>query len=283
MAGLLEFLHKERQGHRSAIDARRPARTFLFAQLVRGGVRAEKELWVAAESGFANSGTVFRPLGQGLAKMVRPEGVAYDVVQSHHQVVYRNGSGHFRSKFFDRLYGLCGTHMLEDDFQLREFFGQGFHPLDKGRFTVQAELAGFFAVDAQHQTQLFHQGHHRENPFEVADAVGTVGRDACGVILSGHHAYGHHVFQVLLRVVRVQLEGHEGFKVRAHILCRCKNFLLVFGDGLGAGHGGNGVWHDDGAAKLCGQIPHIAGHQVALPKVRVKIVGKRKKHFEILL
>ena len=126
---------------------------------------------------------------------------------------------------------------------------------------------------AQYKPQFFHHGDHGENPLEVADAVGAVGGDAGGVVLARDHAHGHHAFQVLLGVVRVQLEGHERHKVGAHRCGRDHDLLFVFVNRRRARHGGHGVRHNDGSAKLAYKVSHIAGHEIALAQVGMKIIG----------
>ena len=109
--------------------------------------------------------------------------------------------------------------------------------------------------------------------LEIADAVGAVRGDACGVVFTCDNAYRHHVFQILLRVIRIQFERHERFKIRAHVFCGIQYLCLVFGNRLCARHGGNRVRHDDGAPELGYKVAYVAGHQVALAEVGMEIVG----------
>ena len=267
-----EFLYQERDGDGGAIDPGGSARAFLFALLVRGGVGAEEELGVSAEGGFADGHAVFGALGERLAEMVRTEGVTDDIVQGHHEVVYRECGGYICGEAFYRFDGLGAAQVLEYNAELRELFGERFDALDECGFAVKAELARFFSVDAKHEAEFFHHGDDGEHGFKVADTVCTVRRDACGVVLTGNDTYGHHVLQVLFRVVRVQLECHERNKVRAHGGGCIKNLLLVFCNRGCTCHGGDGVRHNDGAAELGHEIAYIAVHKFALAQVGVKIV-----------
>ena len=239
---------------------------------MRGGIGSEEELGVAAEGCLADGLAVFGALGERLAEMVRTEGVADDIVQGHHQVVYRKGGGDVCGEALDGFDGLGAAQVLKDDAKFRELFGEGFHALDESGFAVEAEFTGFLAMDAQHEAELFHHGDDGENGFEIADAVRAVRRDAGRVVFTGDDSDCHHVLQVLFRVVRVQLERHERFKVRAHGCGGFENLLLVIRNRLGACHGGDGIGHDDGAAELSYEIADIAGHEFALAQVGMKIV-----------
>ena len=189
-----EFLHQERDGDGGAIDSGGSAGAFLFALLVRSGIRAEEELRVPAEGGFTDGFAVFGALGERLAEVVWAEGVADDIVQSHHQVVYRERGGDVCREALDRFDGLGAAQVLKDDAELREFFGERFDAFDECGFAVEAEFSRFFAVDAQHEAEFFHHRDDGEYRLEIADAIGAVRRDSGGVVLSGNDAYIHHVF-----------------------------------------------------------------------------------------
>ena len=203
---------------------------------------------------------------------MRAERVTDDIVESHHQVVYRECGGDVCGEALYGFYRFCAAQVLKDDAELRELFGERFDALDEGWFAVQAELARLFAVYTKYEAEFFHHRDNRENGFEIADAVCAVGCHACGVVLACDNANGHHVLQVLFRVVRVQLERHERLEVRAHRSGGFENLLLVFCNGFCACHRGDCVRHDDGAAKLGCEIADVTGHKFALAQVRMKIV-----------